>query len=176
MEVLRTIQLYTEDKAMPFLVIGGHAVNAYGISRQTGDLDFVVPLTSKEKWEALLAKLHYKVGQNDQTFARFSPDTITSWPIDLMFVDDSTFEKMYQDSAIHIFGPASARVISARHLIALKIHALKVFQEHRYAKDFTDIICLLKSGSAVLSDEELQAMCVRYANIELYHKLKNEGR
>lgn len=35
MEILRTISLYTEGKNLPFLVIGGHAVNAYGIMRQT---------------------------------------------------------------------------------------------------------------------------------------------
>jgi len=174
MEILRTIQLYTEDKAMPFMVIGGHAVNSYGISRQTGDLDFIVPRTTREKWEVLLAKLQYKAGQNDQTFARFSPDSIAAWPIDLMFVDEGTFEKMYKESSLHSFGQAVARVISARHLVTLKIHALKVFQEHRYAKDFNDVVSLLRNGSAIISDQELHELCLRYAHEELYNRLKKE--
>jgi hypothetical protein len=35
MEILRTISLYIEGRNMPFAVIGGHAVNAHGVSRQT---------------------------------------------------------------------------------------------------------------------------------------------
>ena len=35
---------------MPFLLIGGHAVSAYGISRQTGDVDLPVQRSRKELW------------------------------------------------------------------------------------------------------------------------------
>ncbi|MCB0335165.1 MAG: hypothetical protein KDD62_02635 [Bdellovibrionales bacterium] len=57
MEVLRTIALYAESKDMPFLVIGGHAVNAYGISRQTGDIDLLVPKEAHSAWDKMLSKI-----------------------------------------------------------------------------------------------------------------------
>src|SRR5690606_17989535 len=98
MEILRTISLFAEDKNKHFLIIGGHAVNAYGISRQTGDLDLLVRRSDKVFWEKLLEKLQYESEQNDHRFARFRANSLASWPIDLMFVDDDTFSKMYDQA------------------------------------------------------------------------------
>ena len=174
MEILRTISLYVEGKNMPFAVIGGHAVNAYGISRQTGGLDLVVRGSNKKSWCELMDKLHFTSDQNDERFARFRPDVLTGWPIDLMFVDDQTFAKLFDQSIEMPFGPARARVVSARHLVALKLHAMKHFQEHRFATDFADVASLLRSGRTGLSIDDLKALCVRYASLELYERLKNE--
>jgi hypothetical protein len=57
MEILRSISLYADGKNMPFMVIGGHAINTYGISRQTGDLDLMVPLRTNPLWLELMGKL-----------------------------------------------------------------------------------------------------------------------
>ena len=119
MEILRTILLYVEGKGMPFVVIGGHAVNVYGVSRQTGDLDLLVRLTDKANWLQLMGKLDYERGQNDDRFARFRSSSLAAWPIDLMFVDDQTFDKISSQATEAQFGPTLARVASARHLATL---------------------------------------------------------
>lgn len=121
---------------MPFLVIGGHAVNAYGISRQTGDLDLLVPLGHQEQWQRLMRRIKYHADQDDDRFARFSPPDFAAWPIDLMFVEETTFERLYRDSRVVTIGNAETRVVSRRHLLALKIHAMKHRQERRFAKGF----------------------------------------
>jgi len=174
MEILRTISLYVEGKNMPFLVIGGHAVNAYGLSRQTGDLDLLVRDDEKRVWIDLMNKLHLRAGQSDDRFARFQPEAFTGWPIDLMFVDRATFAKLFEQSIEVSFGPARARVASARHLVAMKLHALKQDQEHRLAKDFGDIVGLLRSGRTGLTVEELRSLCLRYATVEWFDKLKDQ--
>ena len=56
-EILRPISLYCEAKGLQFLVAGGHALNTYGISRQTGDSDLIVPREKKPAWFELPAKL-----------------------------------------------------------------------------------------------------------------------
>ncbi len=159
---------------MPFAVIGGHAVNAYGISRQTGDLDLIVRGSDKEAWSTLMKKMNYESGQHDERFARYRPDATPAWPIDLMFVDDETFRKILSDAVEMEFGPARARVVSSRHLVTLKIHALKHFQEHRFAKDFGDLVALLRSGKTGISDADLRELCVRYATSALYERIKEE--
>lgn len=174
MEVLRSLSLYVEGKDMPFLLIGGQAANVYGISRQTGDLDLVVKLSSKERWLVLLGKLGYEKGQDDDRFARFMPHSLTEWPIDLMFVDDPTFAKLQKDSIESQLGPAQVRVVSPRHLATLKIHALKYYQEHRFVKDYTDLLALLRSGQTGLSEPELEALCGRYATRELFERIKRD--
>lgn len=172
MEILRTISFYTEGKNLPFLVIGGHAVNSYGIMRQTADLDLLVCRDSKDAWHALMGKLNYQVGQNDARFARYRAASLANWPIDLMFVDAETFAKMYAASKEVEYGEARARTVSARHLATLKIHALKNYQPHRYSKDLSDLDSLLQSGQTGITDEQLKALCERYASLDLYYKIK----
>ena len=171
MEILRTIAFYAEDKEMPFLLIGGHALNAYGLSRQTGDVDLLVKYSQKPMWSALFQRLRYIVGQDDDRFARFRPEVLGGWPIDLMFVDDVTFDKLHGESLEMQVGVALVRVVSARHLAILKIHALKYIQEDRYAKDFSDLVYLLRSGKTGLGKQELLELCQRYASVELFDKI-----
>ncbi len=174
MEILRTIVLYVEGKDMPFAVIGGHAVNAYGIARHTADLDLAARSSDRDAWFTLMGKLNYTVGQSDGQFAKFSPGSLAAWPIDFMFVDDDTLSKLLDDSVETTFGAARARVVSARHLATLKIHSLRHFQAHRYAKDLSDLVSLLRSGNTGLSDSDLKDLCVRYADVTLYERLKQE--
>ena len=51
---------------------------------------------------------------------------------------------------------------------------MKHFQEHRFAKDFADVVSLLRSGRTGLSIDDLRALCIRYASLELYERLRNE--
>ena len=69
---------YAESHDMPFLVIGGHAVNSYGLDRHTGDLDLLVRLSQKPAWLDLMGRLRYSVGQDSDSFARCRPDTIAA--------------------------------------------------------------------------------------------------
>ncbi len=173
MEVLRSISLYVEDKDMPFVLIGGHAVNYYGISRQTGDIDLLVRLSDKDKWHNLLLKLNYKDSQNDNVFARYRAE-LGTWPIDLMYIDNNTFEKIYDDAKKGNIDLAEVQVISPEHLIMLKLHALKRFLPERFSKDYTDLISLLKADKVKISKSELQELCIKYATLELYYKIITE--
>lgn len=171
MEILRAIQLYADTQQMRFLVAGGHAVACYGMSRQTGDIDFVVSLSEKEKWLQLLEKLRYTKLQDDNRFSRFKPDQLAAWPIDLMYVDQNTFEKMYAARENRDFGATIAPIVSAKHLAILKLHALKHFQPHRAPKDYGDLLALIKAGAATFEDGELKALCIKYANQALYDRI-----
>jgi hypothetical protein len=173
-EVLRTIQAYAELKGLRFLVIGGHAVNCFGLARQTGDIDLLVEGDNASNWTELLVKLDYRPGQNDSRFARFRSSYLAAWPIDLMFVDSSTFEKMYAESLTFEIGVSRVKVVSARHLVVLKLHALKVYQESRYLKDYNDLTGLMRAGKAVFEESEFRDLCVRYASLELFNKVSAE--
>ena len=159
---------------MPFLLIGGHAVNVYGVQRQTGDVDLIVKASQRKEWEDLFVKIRYQSDQSDSRFIRYQPDTIAAWPIDLMLVDDETFGKLYSDSRLTDLGVVAVKVVSPQHLITLKLHALKVYQEHRYAKDYNDVIQLLRHACPQLRNESLRELCVRYAHVALYEKLAKD--
>lgn len=57
MEILKTIPSYTKTLDLSFVLIGGHAVNFYGISRQTGDINLLTDRGQKAKWNSLLKDL-----------------------------------------------------------------------------------------------------------------------
>jgi len=174
MEILRTISLYSDGQGMPFLLIGGHAVNAYGVQRQTGDIDLIVKSSQRKEWEELFSKIRYQSDQSDCRFIRYRPDTIAAWPIDLMLVDDETFGKLYSDARTTDLGVVAVKVVSPKHLIMLKLHALKVYQQHRYAKDYNDVIQLLRHACPELRNEALRDLCVRYADVALHEKLEKD--
>lgn len=174
MEILRTISLYTDGKDMPFLLIGGHAVGVYGISRQTGDIDLLVQREKKSDWLTLMGKLNYSVDQNDENFARFKPDNIAAWPIDFMFVESATFQKLLSDSRQFDVGVAKVRVAAPLHIAMLKMHALKMYQEHRFVKDYNDLLQLLRLHGKHVSQDELRSLCLRYADLKLFERLQKD--
>ncbi|MBP9838737.1 MAG: nucleotidyltransferase [Proteobacteria bacterium] len=174
MEILRTISLYAEAKKIPFLIIGGHAINYYGFSRQTGDVDLLVKLADKNWWIELFNKLKYEVSQNDDKFIRMRAKTLAAWPIDFMLVDDNTFDKLNNHSVQATLGVADVRVVSPNHLVTLKLHALRHYQEHRFQKDYNDIIWLLRNKKTTLDDNEIKELCLKYATLEIYEKIRQD--
>ena len=175
MEILRTIALYAEAKQKQFVLIGGHAIQFYGLARQTGDIDLLVCRDEKSWWVETIERLKYQVGQNDDFFALFRPVDLGQWPIDLMFLDQNTFKKIYANATIATVGVAdNVRVISLRHLAALKIHALKRHQPHRHAKDYNDLLFILRDPRTDLGENEVKEMCLKYASVQLYEKLRRD--
>ncbi len=159
---------------MPFLLIGGHAVSAHGASRQTGDIDLLVQRSSKDKWAEFFQKIRYKASQDDVRFTRYTPDTIAAWPIDLMYVDDETFSKMLNEAISTEVSSVAIKIASVRHMIILKIHAMKYFQEHRFTKDYSDVIHLMKLHPQALPITELKTTCLKYGSVDIYEKLSND--
>ena len=102
---------------------------------------------------------------------RYKPDTIAAWPVDIMLVEDHTFAKLYNDSRNVSMGVATVKAASPRHLATLKIHALKNYQEDRFARDYNDLLQLLRGECRDISTDDLRDLCVRYADEELYHKI-----
>jgi hypothetical protein len=171
MEILNVISSYAKSRNLSFVIIGGHAVVAHGSSRRTGDIDFLVSINQKNDWIKLITALQYDLGQNDSRFARFQPQTIAQWPIDLMFVAEDVFEKILKDSIVLPIDSISVPVISKQHLAILKLHALKYYQEHRFDKDYTDLTELLRKNPKLFTISELKEACLKYANKELFDRI-----
>lgn len=171
MEILKILDSYSKQRNLRFILIGGQALNVHGYARQTGDLDILVRKSDRTAWCELLETLGYKLFQKHEVFHRFRPGQLAAWPIDLMFVDDSTFDQ-FQNSAIDgNFGTVNVPVASAEHIIFLKLHALKYGAAHRTSKDILDIIELARLTGMDLSSEEFRRRCERYGTMEVHQKI-----
>lgn len=172
MKILEYINLKTQGSAVEYLIIGGHAVNAYGFSRQTGDLDLLVSKKDRVFWIEAIKSLQYKIFQEHEAFCRFTPNAHINWPIDLMFVDDLVFKSILSESIFEDFYSVKVRIPHIKHLIALKLHALKQRQAHREDKDILDIKNLLSYNKSVIDEKTLLELCTKYDRLDLYEFFK----
>ena len=177
MEILDVISAIAEEQGLNFLLIGGHAVNAYGEGRQTGDIDFLVKQKDREGWKNLILSLRYKLYHEHKAFIQFSAPQLGMWPIDLMLVEDETFTKMSSLSWNADFGGRYAiRVPTVQHLIALKLHAVKQSDRDDKLKDLRDIIQLTKIKELDILGDDFKALCIKYGSKEVYDKICEYGK
>ena len=94
MNILEWAARISKDQKLEFLVIGGHAVNAYGYARETSDVDFLVRKEDRSGWEAAFVSIGYTIFRDAPTFLQLSAPEGSPWPVDLMFVNDRTFQSI----------------------------------------------------------------------------------
>jgi len=148
----------TQRRGLDFLVIGGLAVNFYGYSRDTADVDLLVSQEARTAWVELLSGKGYIVEQDAGAFMQLTSPLGPEWPIDLMLVQQPTFQAMLAAAReVEMLG-APVRIPSLDHLIALKLHALKHGRAHRFLKDFQDIGGLARIGGLDLTSEKVRQL------------------
>ncbi|HEX3988274.1 MAG TPA: hypothetical protein VHZ30_02510, partial [Verrucomicrobiae bacterium] len=161
----------TQRRHLPFLVIGGHAVNLYGFARETADLDFLACSDDRLSWITLFADLGYAIFSDALNFVQLASDKETAWPVDLMFVRPETFKPMLDASRTVEFYGTTSRIPALEHLIALKLHAIKNTRTHRFLKDFLDVENLIRVNHLDVKSENIRRLFEKYATLQVYEKM-----
>ncbi len=153
---------------LPVLVIGGHAVNAYGYVRTTLDADFLVCDEDFAAWRQVFESLGYRWNGQTEAFAKLdAPETDPpSLPVDIMLVNRQTFTKLVAGQRRLAFGSSFLDVPQPLHLIALKLHAMRNAERMRRGKDLPDILQLIEICHIDATSAEFNAILQRYANAE----------
>jgi hypothetical protein len=167
MELADFIQLGRKKPALRFLIIGGYAVAAHGHTRATFDVDFLVRRAEREAWFARIAAAGLTLFGESNAFAQFGQPEGGDG-LDLMFVDEPTFDPMWQASEERDFGGSRARIPCLDHLLALKLHALKQSMPHRTSKDAEDVEILARRNGLKLSDPRYEQLFLKYGSREIY--------
>jgi hypothetical protein len=155
-----------ESPALPFLVIGGLAVAAHGHVRATFDIDFLVRRVDREVWHERMLNAGMQLFGETRAFAQFTQEGGDG--LDLMFVDDATFDPMWQASEEREFGSLRSRVPCLDHLLALKLHALKQELPHRTSRDAEDIEMLVRRNDLKLREPRYEQLFLKYGTREIY--------
>jgi len=156
----------------PLLVIGGHALSAHGLSRQTIDVDCLIAVENRGTIDKYLRGAGFELLGETENFARFSHPTHLMPDVDLLFVDRPTFEKLQANSIILQRGPVALLTPSLPHLIALKLHAIRN-NPAREARDLGDIIELLRANPGAVSIDELNSISLQFGPLGISEKLKS---
>ena len=171
MGLFQTIESEARKRDLPFLVIGGLAVNFHGYSRDTADLDLLIQHDARERWLSLFGEPGYSVYRDGDAFIQLSPPTEGAWPVDLMMVREPTFRPIFDHGKeVEMYG-ARLLIPTLEHLFALKLHTLKHTHAGRFLKDFLDVENLVKVNKVDLRSNGLRQMFLKYGNMELYERL-----
>lgn len=171
MSLLATIVNEANSKTLPFLVIGGHAVNAHGFSRFTKDVDFLVRRENSREWEEMLAGLGFTAHRSEASFIQFAAPAASPQPLDLMLVNDTTFATMRNAAQEIDWNGMRVFVPAIDHLFALKFHALQHGPRSRQYKDFLDILSLAEINGVDVRSDRMRQICDKYGTGEIYERL-----
>jgi hypothetical protein len=169
---LQTIIARAAEKSLEFILAGGHAVIMHGHPRATFDLDLIIRRDDRERWRRVAQDLGYRSLREGPTFLQYNPPNSESLPLDLMFVNSETFAKLMAEAIPGPAGVEAAKVVSLRHLLALKCHAIKHGHAGRIVKDVDDVIRLVQVNRLDPNAPEMGDLFLKHGTKELYEKVR----
>jgi hypothetical protein len=172
MSPVASIAARAAEAGLTFLVAGGHAVIAHGYARNTFDLDLIICRTQEEQWRQVLTTSGYSLLHRGPTFLQFNPPDSRSLPVDLMLVGEDTFAKLIREATPLPDWGCGNKVVSLRHLLALKCHAIRHGHQGRIVKDADDVIALVKVNRVDVEDSEIRALFLKHGTDEFYEKVR----
>lgn len=103
--------------------------------------------------------------------ARFV-DHERQWPpLDLVFVEQETFQNVVKEArGVEVMG-RKLLVPSAEHLIALKLHAIKN-DPKRETKDLNDIFEIIKAKGLDVGATKFKDFCLKFGNAGLFERIQ----
>jgi hypothetical protein len=160
------------ERNVPFLLIGGMALPAYDVVRQTIDVDILIATGQEGVLKEVLVAEGYKEIARTENFVRYASSSVYHSDVDVLLVDADTFEKITASSHSFNTGLAFFKVPCALHMIMLKLHAMKN-NKKREAKDLSDIIEILRNLRDEVDAKELDDICSQYGPNGIYSKIKD---
>lgn len=169
--VFHLVSEICQKEKISCVLIGGYAVNYYKVSRQTGDVDFMITKEGFERISSALKDEDYRQECLHDNFAQFKSTKLPLMDVDFMFVDQNTFDKILKEAVSCKIGKWQFVLPSLDHLIALKLHAVKSNYKLRWTKDLPDIINLVRINKVDVRCAKFKELCLKFGTVELYQKI-----
>jgi hypothetical protein len=124
--VIGEIAGFLESEKLPFLLIGGLAMHAHGLSRMTSDIDLLAPAASRERIIEFMEQKGYETLHASEGYSNHLHSETRLGRVDLVYVDEATLNKMLESASKSItVGEREIAVPCAEHLVAMKVLAMK---------------------------------------------------
>lgn len=125
-EVLRTFSQFFDHEDIRFAVIGGLAIQAWGHSRFTRDIDFVVDGAARDRVVRFALSLGYETLHLSEGYSNHIHTQESQGRVDFMYVDAATADLLFAGTVRKaIVGGIDAPVPRPEHLLAMKAIAMK---------------------------------------------------
>lgn len=153
---------------VPAILIGGFAVNYHGVVRQTQDVDFLMVEKDYDKVQPLFERVGCRQVIRNNLFARLENKKMLPMELDMVFVNQETFEGIIEEAETTEIGGRKFKVASLDHLLALKLHAMKQNLRRRGFRDITDVLDLAEKNRIDIKGKKFEELCLKYAGKEVH--------
>jgi len=168
--VLETVVTFLRKEGYPGALIGGFGLQAYGMSRATVDLDFVVDADVQDKLIAFLESLGYETLHRSTGYSNHVHAVMDLGRVDFVYVRGETRKKLFAGAKeVQLPGGLSVLVPRPEHLAAMKIQAMKNDPE-RTLREMADIQFLV--GLPGVDKDEIRRYFERQGLLAKYDELK----
>ena len=151
------------------LLIGGFAVNHYGYTRNTLDVDLMIAADQRDHVREIMKRegfTNVAVQANVTFFNRPG----TSLRVDFLNTDRATMERMLERATWAEFHGRNVQVPTLQDLLAMKFFALSQAREKRIDKDVPDIAWLTVLNSLDV-ESDLHPLALRFADDEIFRRV-----
>ncbi len=173
--IIETFHKKAKEQKLHYLIVGGFAASYWGEPRFTADIDYVIEETKHEVSKKIIEELDYKLVfiHPEGSFAHYAPQGSDNFRIDFMLVNKDTWKKLYDDSSTANFGGEEPYpIVSANHLIAMKLHSCKQPDRREYLKDLNDIAEIMLHQKISFDELLLNGIIKKHGNKERIKELK----
>jgi hypothetical protein len=150
------------ERGLPCLLIGENAVILLGYIRTTIDLDFMVPQSMRSRWLDLMRELGRRFYNGTTAFAQFEAPEKGGTPVDLMFVEHATWEKLLSESLEMNLAGESVRLPKPEFLVALKLHSSSSPTRSKPESDWEDIRQIVQICHLNHKEPAIRKIILRY--------------
>lgn len=171
-----TVLRAAAERGLPSLLIGANAVLLLGYVRNTIDLDLLVPEQSRSGWLDLMSELGYRLFHGTASFAQFESREKAGPPVDLMFVDRETWEKLLEGAKEMQLASERVRLPRPEYLVALKLHAAASPTRSKPELDWEDIRQIVRICGLDPAEESFRTLILRYGGEDALARIEGFSR
>lgn len=171
-DIFRIVTEKLPEAGIDCLLIGGFAVNHYGYTRNTLDVDFMIIGAFTEVVRRIMRDCGFlNIDERENVLFCASPEGGPR--VDFLKVDEGTMQKLQINAHEVIVQGVKLRLPCLRDLIAMKIFSLTQDTARRMAKDLPDIAYLAVLNDLDL-DRDIKPLCDRFGTPIIYNMIHDQ--
>lgn len=156
-----------EASGIETLLVGGMAVNHYGYTRNTLDVDFMIASSALDTVRAKLKAMGYtNIAEHESVLFFNKPGS--SLRIDFLKADSATVRHLREQAVAIELSGCHVKVPALRDLLAMKFFSLKQAFAARADKDLPDIAWLAVING-LNPEADLHPLAQKYADEAIYN-------
>lgn len=169
--ILETVSTKLPAAGVDCLLIGGFAVNYYGYTRNTLDIDFMFLADHQAQVKSAMTQagfINVTILENVLFFS--APGS--SFRVDFLRTDSKTMQMLLMNAGKIKMHGHEVRIPALKDLIAMKVFALSNNQAKRAGKDLPDIAYLTVIHDLNL-DSDIRPICTQFGTSQTYDLICN---